>query len=592
MLSAYPPPLNFHNQITDILRLSRFGGRKLSAPLARKSWGMKGRDFLTEIILVFFAFFLIAPLPSPTYAAISIPFTVNLSEIVAVDTTGGTPRISVDVGGSSRYAAYTSGSGASALTFTLSPAIGDVDLDGVTLSSHIDLNGGSIKDTKGNDAILTFTPPNTANVKINYPSLGMDFVFDADGRYTLNGTVYNDLPSFLTASGGNFTRNSIATYFDSSGTLQTAPAHQPRFDYDPVTHAAKGLLIEESRTNSLRNSQVGGAITGTPGSPPSNWNYTQPPGIVKQIVGAGIINGYSYIDVRFSGTASTTSDCVLDPEGSTTIVASSGQTWTFSVYIALISGTWPAAPTKPIISIRERDSGGTLVASTDYNLNTAVTTSDLTRVSVTRTLNNPSTVYVSPAIRLTSSVVTGTPIDVTFRVAMPQFEQGVVPTSYIPTTTAAVIRRADVLTLPAGGWFDSNKGTVYSEARTPSTSSFSSTLWSIGDGSTSDFILGRVLASSTSELAVKIGGTATVNQSSVTLTPGMAAKMATAYQLNDFAMAVNNTPAVTSLSGALPTVTSLRAGQVAGVNFLNSTLYKLKYYPARVPNTQLRLMTE
>ncbi len=185
------------------------------------------------------------------FAAINIPFTINLSEAVTVT---GTPRIAVDVGGNTRYATYTSGTGTNALTFTLSPTIGDVDLDGVTVSSPIDLNGGTIKDTAGNDANLTFTPPNTTGIKINYPSLGMDFTNGATGRYTLNGTVYNNLSSFLTASGGTFARNSIGTYFDSTGTLRTAAANAPRFDYDPVTHAAKGILIEEQRTNEIRYS--------------------------------------------------------------------------------------------------------------------------------------------------------------------------------------------------------------------------------------------------------------------------------------------------------------------------------------------------
>jgi hypothetical protein len=51
-----------------------------------------------------------------------------------------------------------------------------------------------------------------------------------------------------------FSRASTATYFDSSGTMQTATTNAPRFDYDPVTHALRGLLIEEQRTNSLLNS--------------------------------------------------------------------------------------------------------------------------------------------------------------------------------------------------------------------------------------------------------------------------------------------------------------------------------------------------
>src|SRR4029077_15880586 len=51
-----------------------------------------------------------------------------------------------------------------------------------------------------------------------------------------------------------FTRASVGTYFDVAGTMQTATANTPRFDYDPVTHALRGLLIETQRINILLNS--------------------------------------------------------------------------------------------------------------------------------------------------------------------------------------------------------------------------------------------------------------------------------------------------------------------------------------------------
>jgi hypothetical protein len=46
-----------------------------------------------------------------------------------------------------------------------------------------------------------------------------------------------------------FYRNSIATYYDSKGTLKYANINEPRFDHDPLTGESKGLLIEEARTN-------------------------------------------------------------------------------------------------------------------------------------------------------------------------------------------------------------------------------------------------------------------------------------------------------------------------------------------------------
>ena len=46
-----------------------------------------------------------------------------------------------------------------------------------------------------------------------------------------------------------FTRAEHRHVFRCTGTMQTAASNAPRFDYDPVTHALRGLLIEEQRTN-------------------------------------------------------------------------------------------------------------------------------------------------------------------------------------------------------------------------------------------------------------------------------------------------------------------------------------------------------
>jgi hypothetical protein len=47
-----------------------------------------------------------------------------------------------------------------------------------------------------------------------------------------------------------------ATRVNSSGLIEIINANLPRFDYDPVTLAPKGLLIEESRTNLMLQSQA------------------------------------------------------------------------------------------------------------------------------------------------------------------------------------------------------------------------------------------------------------------------------------------------------------------------------------------------
>ena len=79
----------------------------------------------------------------------------------------GTPRIAIDVGGVTRHAAYASGTGTAALTFSYVVQAGDFDADGITLAAPLDLNGGTLTDVAGNPASsLTFTAPDTSSLKV------------------------------------------------------------------------------------------------------------------------------------------------------------------------------------------------------------------------------------------------------------------------------------------------------------------------------------------------------------------------------------------------------------------------------------------
>jgi hypothetical protein len=67
--------------------------------------------------------------------------------------------------------------------------------------------------------------------------------------FSFDATATSTLPSQIT-----LTRTSSATYFDTSGVLQTATSGTPRFDnkvgYDGASIVPAGLLIEDQRTNS------------------------------------------------------------------------------------------------------------------------------------------------------------------------------------------------------------------------------------------------------------------------------------------------------------------------------------------------------
>lgn len=60
-----------------------------------------------------------------------------------------------------------------------------------------------------------------------------------------------------------FTRSTTATFVGSDGLIQTAAINAPRFDYNPVTLAPNGLLIEEQRVNLFLNSLINGTSLST-----------------------------------------------------------------------------------------------------------------------------------------------------------------------------------------------------------------------------------------------------------------------------------------------------------------------------------------
>ena len=103
----------------------------------------------------------------PTVTSVTVPanatyiigqnleFTANFSEAVLVTTGGGTPRIAValDTGGTV-FASYLSGTGSASLVFRATVTNGQLDANGITLGTSIDVNGGTLRDAAGNNATL------------------------------------------------------------------------------------------------------------------------------------------------------------------------------------------------------------------------------------------------------------------------------------------------------------------------------------------------------------------------------------------------------------------------------------------------------
>jgi hypothetical protein len=86
----------------------------------------------------------------------SVTFTVNFSEAVTVDTTGGSPQLTLNIGGTLVQAAYVGGSNTSALSFSYTVLPGQNDADGISVGANaLVLNGSTIQDAAGNPAVVT-----------------------------------------------------------------------------------------------------------------------------------------------------------------------------------------------------------------------------------------------------------------------------------------------------------------------------------------------------------------------------------------------------------------------------------------------------
>jgi hypothetical protein len=387
----------------------------------------------------------------------------------------------------------------------------------------------------------------------------------------------------------NFTRASNATFFDASGTLQTAANDAPRFDHDPATagNPSRGLLIEESRTNSIRNSQAGGVSAGTL---PTNWVASPSAnGLTQTIVGGGTEDGLAYLDIQYAGTPTASSSIFVGADSASQVVAADGQTWTFSSYVKLQAGALTNVTTRVVVS--GRLSGGNIVSGQASNTTVTPTVSAIKtqRASVTRTMSDATVVRVHGQIEI--AYTNGNPIDLTLRIAAPQLEQGAFATSYIPTTTAAATRSADsAVVTPISSFYNQAEGTLFAEYSRSIVSAYAMVYaFNNGSGNEEVTIESGVADPTVHRMRVTDGGT---NQALLAFNSNVANtvyKLAGAYKVDDFASSQNGVTAVTDSSGTLPTPDRLVFA--SGSPISTRHIRKVAYYPRRLSNTLLQQLT-
>jgi hypothetical protein len=374
------------------------------------------------------------------------------------------------------------------------------------------------------------------------PSLDLRF---ADNKSLVDAVTGASLVTFTRASSG--------TYVDSAGVIQTAATDVSRFHHNPTTLESLGLLAEEQRTNLLLRSEE---------FDDASWTLF--------------------------GTASRTANTTVAPNGATTadsvtLPASSGifQLVTGSASTAYTFSVWVRCDTTQTVR---------LVINTnlsDPTVLTATATSSWQRFSITKTTS-------------VGTLTVGAQVDTgggnTFYLWGAQLEAGALPTSYIPTTTAAVTRSADVASITGSAfssWYRQDEGVLFTEYRDPGVAGANRTPCVISDGTGAN------------RIQCFLNGTTTINNrhvaSSTFANPGTLSAVANSRNRHAIAAAVgscnaasNGTLSTASAPAAMPVVNRLNIGFNADAtgDYLNAPVARITFWPQRLSNASLQQITQ
>jgi hypothetical protein len=166
-------------------------------------------------------------------------------------------------------------------------------------------------------------------------------------------------------------------------------------------------------------------------------------------------------------------------------------------------------------------------------------------------------------------------------------------TSYIPTTTAAATRAADVAVMTGANfsnWYSQSEGTLFSESIVGQIGVGSVTV-AVSDGTANNRLQIQRTAGNNYQNLVVVGGATQSNVSVSGVAASVLAKSADAFKLNNFNTAVNGVLGTADTSGTVPTVTQLDLGSRASSLFLNGHIRRLAFFPRRLANAELTSIT-
>ncbi len=390
----------------------------------------------------------------------------------------------------------------------------------------------------------------------------------------------------LGASGDfNVTRATTATRFNSAGLIESVASGVPRLDYytSGGTAGCPALLVEPAATNLFSGSADLGSTT-----------YWSRP------AGANVTGNVSGI-IAPDGTQTAT---LFQASGTTTTNSRLRQTWSrtttgahaMSVFVRGFSGVAASGAVVCGVGASELNfaiTSGGVVTLTSMTGGAAAVTSGivnygngwyrLTAVGTAATSGSTnSELYCLPS---------GGP---QYYAWGAQIEAGSVATSYIPTTSAAVTRNADVINLSGAvsGCIGQTQGTIYAEVVLSRVNA--SPLITISDGSDSNRIQ-IAFASATSLIAIIRITTLNVNYTVTIPTipaTGGVYKMALGYKTDDYCFALNGTAYANTASRGVPACNKIGLGTSATDGaFLTDRIRAAALYTTRLTDSELAALT-
>jgi hypothetical protein len=477
------------------------------------------------------------------------------------------------------------GGGGGSATFNLTTGVATLIVAGVSASMQNYGNGWW-------RCILTYISATNGNHNVQIR------LCDASGNFSYNGTGNQGAYIFgaqlevgSTASEYIPTTTVARTRFAGVTVDGTIAANIPRIDW--LGQSCPALLVEPSAQNLALQSagfQVSGnwaptnisvstgttaAFTAPDGSTDADLLTATANGSARIIQSFSFVSGTTYTYSAFAKAGSGFFGLTMENGG---VASGAAVIWNLNTGAVAVSGTQGTGYALQSQGIENYGNGWyrcrmTVLMSVSVTGNIRANTADGTMSSTVIQSASGNTAYVWGA----------------------QVEVGSVATTYIPTTTAAVTRAADVISASGAlvsGLIGQTEGTIYAEVDYQNFGTVTQTIINLISDLNNRIAINvlRSGANNVFQVFVSDSGSGVVNITSTIASAGVY-KIALGYKLDDYALYINGALIGTDLNAGVPSMNSIQLGSISSVSQFNNRIRSVAIYTTRLSNTELANLT-